>query len=153
MAPGSEVARITAALPSSLSCDPAEKPSTVTAEVASVFCYVGDGTVAYVTYSLYQNVSALRKDYGAWLDYYGLSMGTSGTCSTGDRKEDIWTFESTPSISEGRYFCVVDDNNEANVYWTDEASLILVDLSGDTDATLAQLYTLWRDSDYDPVRP
>jgi TIR domain-containing protein len=152
VAPSDAIARITAALPASLSCEPPETP-TDSAEVASVFCYVGDGTIGYVDYTLYPDLATMRSDYGSWLDYYTLAMGTSGSCATGHEVEDAWSFQSTPSTTEGRYFCVVDDDKQANLYWTDEASLILVDLAGDTDVTLDQLYPIWRDRTYDPIRP
>jgi hypothetical protein len=152
-APGSALRQIAVALPTSLSCDPPETPSPDSAQVASVFCYVGDGTVGYVTYDLYPNLSALRNDYGAWLDYYKLAMGTSGSCAKGEPMEDAWSFQSTPSTTEGHYFCVVDTDHQANLYWTDEASLILADLSGDTGVTLDKLYAIWHGNSYDPVRP
>jgi hypothetical protein len=153
IAPGSAAAQLAAALPASLSCDPPETASSDSVELASVFCYVGDGTVGSLVYTLYPNLAALRNDYGSWLDYYGLAMGTSGSCADGDQMEDAWTFKSTPSLTEGHYFCIVDDAQQANLYWTDEASLILVDLGGDTGVTLGQLYPIWTANTYDPVRP
>lgn len=153
VAPGSGLTQIVAAMPASLSCGPPDTPAPDGVEAASIFCYVGDGQVGYVTYTLYPNLAALRNDYGGWLDYYSLAMNTSGSCAKGQQVEDVWSFQATPSTTEGRYFCVVDTDKQANLFWTDEASLMLADLAGDTGVTLDKLYPIWRGSTYDPVRP
>lgn len=149
-APSDATAQIIGALPKSVSCDPPKKPSSGSAEV---FCFIGDGTAEYVDYTLYPNVSGLRSDYASWLAYYNLAAGVAGSCAKGQPVEIAWTFSSTPSITEGHYFCVVDVDKQAHLFWTDEASLILVDLAGATGVTLDKLYPIWRASTYDPVRP
>ena len=151
--PDPALARITAVLPKSLTCDPAETPAPDSLEVASVFCYVGDGTIQYVDYTLYPSLSALRSGYGSWLSYYNLPMATTGSCEKGERMENTWSFTSTPSTTEGHYFCLVDDSKQANLFWTDEASRVLVDLTGEDGVTLDKLYPVWRGSSYDPIRP
>ena len=151
--PNPAVARLTAALPAALSCEPVETPSGDSSEAASVFCYLGDGTVAYVDYTLYASLTTLRSEYASWADYYHLAMGTTGSCEKGQPVEDSWSFQSTASVAEGHYFCVVDDGGQAHLFWSDEATLILVDLGGDTGVTLDKLYPIWRGNTYDPVRP
>ena len=82
--PGAATARLAAALPKSLSCDAPEAASGDKAELASVFCYVGDRTVGSVVYRIYPSLAALRDDYASWLAYYGIASGRTGSCAKGE---------------------------------------------------------------------
>lgn len=147
------IAQLAAALPAAAQCDAPEAAPPDSGELASAFCYIGDGTTGSLVYTLYPTVAALRSGYGSWLDYYHLALGTAGSCENGDQMEDAWFFTSTPSVTEGHYFCIVDDAKQANLYWTDETALVLVDLGGDDGVTLDKLYPIWRTNTYDPIRP
>jgi hypothetical protein len=150
--PSAATTRLAAAMPTSLACDEPEAGAEDDAALASVFCYVGNGTVGSIVYRLYPSLADLQADYASWLSYYEVRPDTAGSCAAGDVMESDWSYETTPSVTEGRYFCVLDDG-KANLYWTDEATLILGNIDGDDDVGLDVLYPTWATNAYDPVRP